>query len=486
MSPIAPGRRARSPVRLARSGLSLVRRLAENVHVAASRAWPDGWRRDTLGELPVPDAPAIAEMRTRADSALVGNVLEFWARYAGNDPTGVFVTHLDRFGGPAGPPGVYLVHQARLVWTFSAAHRHGLVTRGYLDLADRGARYLVDRMWDPDSGGFVWAVPEDGTALVREKHAYGQAFAIYALAEYAMAAGSRWALEWAVRTLDVLVEKAGDGELGFRNESAGDWSPLPGPAGEIKTLNVHLHVVEALTTLVEASGEPSHARHLRAILHLVLARGVDPRHHHAIDEPLDRHWRRPLIWRAPRRVSYGHGVELAWLAGRAVEVLGDPPQPVHAVALRLVDHALRHGFDTRRGGLAHWGPPVGQARLALYLPATDRVKYWWEQAEHLVAMLDAYRWTGASRYLAAFARQFEWVWHHQMDHEAGDWFESTAWRDGRPLGTVKAHEWKDPYHNARALMEVSRELAALLAGTSPRRPANLLGQPPPGRVPGVP
>jgi hypothetical protein len=64
-----------------------------------------------------------------------------------------------------------------------------------------------------------------------------------------------------------------------------------------------------------------------------------------------------------------------------------------------------------------------------------------------------------------------------MDHEAGEWFETTAWRDRQPLSAVKGHEWKDPYHPARALMEVSRELAALLAGTGPRRPINFLALP---------
>jgi mannose/cellobiose epimerase-like protein (N-acyl-D-glucosamine 2-epimerase family) len=182
----------------------------------------------------------------------------------------------------------------------------------------------------------------------------------------------------------------------------------------------------------------------------------------------------PVDLALPRRVSYGHGVELA---GRAVDVLGDPAQPVRAVALGLVDHALRYGFDFRRGGLAHWGPPVGEARHAVYLPATYRVKHWWEQAELLVATLCAHRWTGVEGYLAAFTRQFEWVWHRQMDHEAGEWFETTAWRDGQALSAVKGHEWKDPYHTARALMEVSRELVALLAGTGPRRPVNFLALP---------
>jgi mannose/cellobiose epimerase-like protein (N-acyl-D-glucosamine 2-epimerase family) len=99
--------------------------------------------------------------------------------------------------------------------------------------------------------------------------------------------------------------------------------------------------------------------------------------------------------------------------------------------------------------------------LAWYLPATRHIRRWWEQAEMLVATLLAYQLTGEVRYLIAFERQFDWVWTFQIDHEQGDWFETTDWRSGRPLSFVKGHDWKEPYHGARALMEVSRRLALL-------------------------
>src|SRR5262249_8847513 len=156
----------------------------------------------------------------------------------------------------------YLVPQARLVWTLAAAHRHGLVGSGYLELAGRGARFLVDRLWDPDAGGFVWAVRRDGAPLIRGKRTYGQAFAIYGLSEYALAAGSSWARDWAVRGLDILVARAGDGDLGFREEFDAGWTPVPGLSGSGKTVNVHLHVVEALTTLLEATADSRHAAQL--------------------------------------------------------------------------------------------------------------------------------------------------------------------------------------------------------------------------------
>jgi mannose 2-epimerase len=410
-----------------------------------------------------PEAGELAEIRRRARVGLVDNLLAFWMLHGSDDEHGGFINNLDRTGRPVGSTDKYLVFQARLVWTLAAAHRHGLPDGGYLAAAGRGARFLVDRMWDPAAGGFVWSVRRDGALLDRRKLVLGQAFAIFALAEYALAAGSAWALDWATRTLDVVADRAGDGELGFREAFDGEWRPLPGLLGTTKSVNVHLHLLEALTTLVEASGQPAHTARLRCVIDLLLARAIDPRDRYAVDEPFDREWCRLSPRGRPRRVSYGHAVELAWLGARALDRLHDSSERARALLLGLIDHTLDYGFDHRRGGLARWGPPVGAVRYAPYVSPAWRVKHWWEQAELLPATLLAYRWTGQTRYLTAFARQFRYVWLHQMDHACGEWFEATAWRDGRPLGTTKAHEWKDPYHEARALMEVSTRLADLVS-----------------------
>jgi mannobiose 2-epimerase len=189
---------------------------------------------------------------------------------------------------------------------------------------------------------------------------------------------------------------------------------------------------------------------------------VHPRHRYALDDLLERDWHWNASRRRPITINYGHSAELAWLGCRTVDLLGDPRERIREQVLGLIDHGLEFGFDQRRGGVALRGPPLGEARFAWYLPAAWRVKHWWEQAEVLIGILVAYQWSGQPRYWAAFERQFDWVWTHQLDHECGDWFESTAWRDGRPLTSLKGHEWKASYHGARAFMEVSRRLSQLL------------------------
>ncbi len=384
--------------------------------------------------------------------------LAFWTRCTWDADDGGFITHLDRAGNRIGVTDKYLVMQARMIRTLAAADRHGLTGRGYLDLARRGVRFLTERMWDSQERGFCWAVGPAGRIVDARKLTYGHAFAIYGLAEFATAAGDADALAWAVRTFDLLRERASDGVLGF-HESL-DGSPAWLTAGSVtdKTVNTHLHLLEAFMALARATGRPEHRAACDALLTLLLAKAIDAGFHCTTD-PFDREWR-PRLPGARMLASYGHGAELAWLCLDAIAALGRPREPGWGAAFGLVDHALAYGFDWAHGGLASRGPPRGRAAGAFYLGTRRLERNWWEQAEFLVATVEAYRLTGEPRYLAAFERQFDWVWTHQIDHDYGGWFERTA-ADGCPLVLDKGHAWKCPYHEARALMRVSATLAAI-------------------------
>ncbi len=440
-------------------GLELGLRLAQQFHTAASRLMarrPGGLAPRAAAP---PSASRLSSILRCVERSLDGNILPFCALHAPDERDGGFIAHLDRAGGRLGPTDKYLVFQARMIRTLAAAHRYGLANRGYLELAGEGVRFLTDRMWDTEHAGFFWTVRRAGSPLKLEKRVYGQAFAMYALAEYGIAAGNPQALTWAGRVFDLLVEKAADGPFGFREEFARDWMPAPGPAGQRKTVNTHLHIMEALMTLIEASRQQTHAAALAQIVEVLLQRAIHPRDCYAWDA-FDRTWQPETIVRPPR-ISYGHEVELAWMLFDATDILGQPREAVRDLLLGLIDHALAYGFDHVRGGVAQYGPPVGSAAHAVYLPPDRLTKMWWQQAEMLVATLEAYRWTGSAGYLAAFEKQFDWIWRHQMDHDGGDWFAATTWREGRPLGSNKGHAWKDPYHNARALMKASQGLRAL-------------------------
>jgi mannobiose 2-epimerase len=160
---------------------------------------------------------------------------------------------------------------------------------------------------------------------------------------------------------------------------------------------------------------------------------------------------------------YGHNVELAWLMLEAMRVLGRDREKDRGAILGLIDHALKFGVDQERGGLALYGPQMGDVLEATHLREERFRKSWWEQAELLVALSEAYAWTREDRYFQALQQTWSWVWKHQIDHVNGEWFASTDWVTGKPTSAYKGGDYKCAYHNGRALMMLEKRFSALLA-----------------------
>jgi len=100
--------------------------------------------------------------------------------------------------------------------------------------------------------------------LKPRKHLYGQSFALYAISEYFLATGRQDVLDFAIRFFGLLEEKSHDkmygGYIEFFNE---DWTPVPagessymGAPADLKLMNTHLHLTEAMTTFYRACKLP--------------------------------------------------------------------------------------------------------------------------------------------------------------------------------------------------------------------------------------
>jgi mannobiose 2-epimerase len=205
-------------------------------------------------------------------------------------------------------------------------------------------------------------------------------------------------------------------------------------------MNTHLHLLEAITTFVALTDEPT-ARERLIELILVNSNSVVRKDIGACTEKYLENWR-PFDGPNDRRVSYGHDVENVWLLAEACRTAGIPENLLADLYRTIFKHALDHGFDRKDGGFYDSG--------FLNAPADRQDKIWWVQAEGLVAALQMYRLTGESLYWDCFTLVLDWIVKHQVDWKHGDWFEMID-GEGRPSG-VKAGPWKGPYHNGRAML----------------------------------
>ena len=124
-----------------------------------------------------------ADYRNRIETDLRRNILPFWIDRVVNRESGSFIGSLtnDLVADPAAERGMLLT--ARILWTYAAAYT-AYRDPTYLAMADLACADLFGRFHDQNHGGFWWSIAADGTVLRVRKQIYGQAFAIYALAEY--------------------------------------------------------------------------------------------------------------------------------------------------------------------------------------------------------------------------------------------------------------------------------------------------------------
>ena len=392
-------------------------------------------------------AGRLLALREAAERELRQDILPYWATWAVDREQGGFFGAVSVDGRPDPRAGKGGVLNARILWTFSAALRRRPEPL-YREMADRAFDYILAHFWDREYSGLYWEVDHLGRMSQGRKQTYGQAFGIYAMAEYFRATGVQEALDGAVRLFNSVEARAFDPTGGGYWEARGrDWEPID----DIRlssidlnapfSMNTHLHLLEAYTTLVLAWDDPRPREMLRALLELMLDRFIDPQTGHQILF-FDHKWRA-----LSDTISYGHDIETSWLICEAADVVGDPAlvARARASAVKMADAVLAYGFDAEHGGV--YNDRTGDGRL-------NTNKDWWPQAEAVVGFLNAYKISGRKEHREAALKTWDFIDAFVIDHGAGEWFTRVS-REGVPApGLTKVGFWKCPYHNTRAMLEI--------------------------------
>jgi len=392
-----------------------------------------------------------AEWRNHFSAELKDNILHYWMTRTIDERNGGFIGRIGDDGRPDHEAAKSLVLNTRILWTFSAAFRAFGDDR-YREVAERAYAYVTDKFADRGHGGFFWMVDAKGNPADDRKQVYGQAFAIYALSEFHRATGNREALNLAIATYRLLERYSYDpAHRGYIEAHARDWSETDrlslggGDLNERKSMNTHLHVLEAYTNLYRVWPDPEFNRKHKELIEVMLDHIVDPETAH-FKLFFDDAWtsKSDLI-------SYGHDIEGSWLLTEAAELAGDAALLARTkrTAIRMAEATLNEGVDAD-GGLLNEANASG---------LIDTNKDWWPQAEAVVGFYNAYQLTGEDRFLDAARRSWAFIERCIIDREDGEWFWSVD-REGRPTrGHGKVNVWKCPYHNGRACLEMMERLA---------------------------
>lgn len=390
-------------------------------------------------------ASTLATLRDAWTAELSDHLLPFWCEQAVDRCHGGFVGRMSSDGEVVEDAPKAAVLNTRILWTFAAAARV-LDVPPYRDRADRAFRYLLDHFWDTRHGGLFWMVDATGAPRHSRKHVYAQAFGLYALAEYYRATGDVESLDHAAQLFRMLETHAFDPEHGGYHEGfSRAWTPVDNvqlgdeDPIEKKSMNTHLHVLEAYANLYRTWPNERLAERLQALIELFLRDILDHQTFH-LTLFFNEAWER-----RSSRISFGHDIEASWLLTEAADVLGhaDLQAKVRETAVRMARTTLCDGVGTDHG-LPFEAGPEG---------ITDADRHWWPQAEAIVGFLNAYEISGDVDFLDAAAHSWRYIERHLVDRDHGEWHLRVS-PEGTPYPSDdKVEPWKGPYHGVRACLE---------------------------------
>ena len=405
----------------------------------------------------------IEMLRTETTENLKENLLPFWMKHV-MDPAGGFygVVMNDGKAIEKAPKGAVL--NARILWTFSRAYRqYGLEI--YKQMADRAAGYFMHYFIDPTYGGVFWQLDYEGYPKDATKQTYACAFGIYGLAEHFRATGDHRSLEAALKLYNTLEVKVHDkARLGYIESFQRDYSKAPlkgvdGQANATKTMNTHIHILEAYTTLYQVWPDEGLKNNLKELLGILQTKLYSSRSNHLILFCDDN-------WNPIGEIdSYGHDIETSWLMSEAAAVVGDPVlrKQVDEQAVKMARTALKEGLNAD-GAMLYEKTAKGM----------DKRMSWWPQCETIIGCVNAWQLTGDPSFLEAALRTWTYVKAHFIDHQHGGWFKDLT-EDGQPLNYPKVSDWNCPYHNSRLAFELAERLEPTTVHTEVMAWSNMTG-----------
>ena len=220
--------------------------------------------------------------------------------------------------------------QARQVYTF--CHAAELGWKGpAIEAARNGINFIIRHAWLPD-GGWARKLGPHGEMIDETLDAYEQAFVLFAFGWVYRLTGYPEILAQAHRTIDVMYQRlAHPGGLGFLTEAEN--------CTELQQ-NPHMHYLEAMLVLYQASGEVRFADEAKKILRLLRERLYQPERG-VLLEFFDLDWK-PAAGDRGRIVEPGHHFEWVWLLHQCQQVLQVDSSDI---ASALFAFAEAHGSD---------------------------------------------------------------------------------------------------------------------------------------------
>jgi len=385
-------------------------------------------------------------LKAEVKKELVNNILPFWSGKMIDSRDGGFYGRIDGSGHVYDDADKGCILNARILWTFSSAFRI-LKNPVYLKTAERSKDYLLGHFFDKDFGGVFWLLDHKGDMKDGKKQIYAQAFAIYGLTEYYRITNDTTCLEKAIDLFRLIEKYSYDIKLdGYFEAFSREWGALDDlrlsakDANEKKTMNTHLHILEAYTNLYRIWKDDTLKKQLHKLINVFTGKIINNKTFN-LNMFFDEEWNDKTDL-----VSYGHNIESSWLICEAALLLGDE------TVIRKVKNICLRIADASKEGIMADGSMIYEKIFKTGHIDSDR--HWWVQAESVVGFLNAYTLSGKEEYLDLSLAAWKFISGHLVDKQNGEWYWSVDKNLQPNIKEDKAGFWKCPYHDSRMCLEI--------------------------------
>lgn len=382
------------------------------------------------------------EIRSELDS-----ILTYWKTNSVDTVNGGFYGRRDFNNNLIADANKGVILNTRLLWSFSAAGNF-YKNDTYKTYADRAYTYLKTNFQDQEFKGLYWELDHEGNPVNKRKQIYAQAFGIYALSEFYRYTANEEALNWAISLFNLIEKYARDNKLnGYLEAFQENWSPIEDMRlsekddNSAKTMNTHLHILEAYTNLLQVTGNSAVKEVLENLTKLFLEKFLNTKTHH-FQLFFDTQWKR-----ANNVVSFGHDIEAVWLIVDACKAMAnkDLLQQAEQVTLEVASTFLKEAYIPQKGVVNEQDMNTGEV---------DTDRHWWPQMEAIVGLQYAFEISGEEHFRTAQLDIWQYTKNHIIDHKNGEWHFRLNKNNEPYTSEDKLSMWKAPYHNSRACMLV--------------------------------
>ncbi len=409
----------------------------------------------------------LKKYRSFFHNELHKDILPYWIKYGVEKKGHGFYGAVDLNGKPVLSANKTSVLNARILWTFSAAAMlEG--NRKYAEMADRAYKVITEDFEDKKYGGYYMELTSSDKVANDIKHTYAQAFVLYSLCKYYEFRRKEETLQKIKDFFLLLESNTKDTENdGYLESFTRNWKIYDknrmADNNEPKTMNTHLHVLEAWSALYSVWKDPLVKKRLTEMMNLFLDKIIRKEGHFGIffDEKFNEAEASKGI------CSFGHDIEGSWLLWEAAEILGNKNimKKMEPLAIKMVDNIERVAVD-KDGGLF-----LESTRFGSHVKTN---KHWWQQSETLVGFMNAFELTHNEKYWETVKCSWSFIDTYLIDHERGEWYTKLN-RLGIPFlvepkddpspyyrNDWKIDPWKCPYHNGRSMMEMMKRIDRMI------------------------